>query len=149
MIQHIPISLLELNTFGHAVCAILIYFLWWEKPFEVDYPTMIESKQLWEFHALNFMGTNSTAVTQKFNRDVRARMKGNERWWALSKVKMFCRHLESHDSCNVLCYLGQTKTGLRIAIAYVLYSPNPFKDTAIPYTFNTDTSILVWKISCV
>lgn len=30
--QHIPISLLELNTFGHAVCALLIYLLWWEKP---------------------------------------------------------------------------------------------------------------------
>lgn len=39
--EHIPISLLELNTFGHAVCALLIYVLWWDKPFEVDYPTVL------------------------------------------------------------------------------------------------------------
>ena len=46
VILHIPISLLELNTFGHAVCALLIYFLWWNKPFDVDYPTVIQSKTL-------------------------------------------------------------------------------------------------------
>lgn len=31
--QRIPISLLELNTFGHCICAVLIYLLWSEKPF--------------------------------------------------------------------------------------------------------------------
>ena len=42
--QRIPISLLELNTFAHAICALLIYFLWWEKPFEVDYPTLLDGE---------------------------------------------------------------------------------------------------------
>lgn len=50
--QHIPISLLELNTFGHAVCALMIYFLWWDKPFDVDYPTIIASPTLHQYLAL-------------------------------------------------------------------------------------------------
>ncbi|KAL9062710.1 MAG: hypothetical protein Q9161_009754 [Pseudevernia consocians] len=49
--QRIPISLLELNTFGHAVCALLIYLLWWEKPFEVDYPTMTDGQILLDWRA--------------------------------------------------------------------------------------------------
>ncbi|KAL8846659.1 MAG: hypothetical protein Q9221_008266 [Calogaya cf. arnoldii] len=50
--QDIPISLLELNTFGHAVCALFIYLLWWEKPFEVDIPTKVHSKALLDVFAL-------------------------------------------------------------------------------------------------
>ena len=46
-----PLSLLELNTFGHAVCALLIYLLWWEKPFEVEFPTMIEDQMFWDLRA--------------------------------------------------------------------------------------------------
>ncbi|KAI4220082.1 MAG: hypothetical protein LQ349_008175, partial [Xanthoria aureola] len=46
--QRIPISLLELNTFGHAVCALFIYLLWWEKPFEVDIPTISAKRRALE-----------------------------------------------------------------------------------------------------
>ena len=34
----LSISLLELNVFGHAICAVLIYALWWEKPQDVTQP---------------------------------------------------------------------------------------------------------------
>ncbi len=40
--QGLPISLLELNTIGHALCALLIYALWWDKPFDVEQPTVIK-----------------------------------------------------------------------------------------------------------
>ena len=36
------ISLLELNTFAHALCALIAYALWWHKPFDVEEPTLIE-----------------------------------------------------------------------------------------------------------
>ncbi|KAI4087558.1 MAG: hypothetical protein LQ344_006711 [Seirophora lacunosa] len=58
--QRIPISLLELNTFGHAVCALLIYLVWWEKPFEVDHPTILRSHELWEHFALFWTETQPT-----------------------------------------------------------------------------------------
>ncbi|KAK3401108.1 hypothetical protein B0T20DRAFT_348875 [Sordaria brevicollis] len=33
--QGLAISLLELNTFGHAICTLFIYALWWNKPLDV------------------------------------------------------------------------------------------------------------------
>ena len=39
--QGLPISLLELNTFGHALCALLIYSMWWRKPLDVAEPELI------------------------------------------------------------------------------------------------------------
>ena len=34
--QKLPVSLLELNTFAHSICALLIYVLWWKKPLDID-----------------------------------------------------------------------------------------------------------------
>lgn len=39
--QHLPISLLELNAFAHALCTFVIYAMWWEKPLDVEEPTLI------------------------------------------------------------------------------------------------------------
>ncbi|MCJ1477821.1 hypothetical protein MMC13_006494 [Lambiella insularis] len=32
LVPGMSISLLELNTFAHALCALLVYLLWWSKP---------------------------------------------------------------------------------------------------------------------
>ncbi|KAL9134520.1 MAG: hypothetical protein Q9175_004300, partial [Cornicularia normoerica] len=82
--QRIPISLLELNTFGHAICALLIYLLWWEKPFEVDYPTMNKSQILWDFRARFWMEHSRSSVVESFDRDLRAHLKGQQWFQALS-----------------------------------------------------------------
>ena len=47
--QGLSISLLELNTFAHALCALLIYGLWWEKPLDVEEPTFVHDS---DEHAL-------------------------------------------------------------------------------------------------
>ncbi len=39
--QGLAISLLELNTFAHALCALAIYYIWWDKPLDIDEPTVI------------------------------------------------------------------------------------------------------------
>lgn len=39
--QRLGISLLELNTFGHAVCALAIYLAWWRKPLDVEEPEQL------------------------------------------------------------------------------------------------------------
>jgi hypothetical protein len=47
--QRVGISLLELNTLGHALCALLIYCLWWNKPLDTKEPEQIlirEEKEL-------------------------------------------------------------------------------------------------------
>ena len=39
--ENLPITLLELNTFAHALCTLLVYLLWWNKPLVVDRATTI------------------------------------------------------------------------------------------------------------
>lgn len=40
----LSISLLELNTFGHSICALLIYLSWWNKPLDIGLPSIISIK---------------------------------------------------------------------------------------------------------
>ncbi|KAL9623894.1 MAG: hypothetical protein Q9160_001886 [Pyrenula sp. 1 TL-2023] len=50
--QGLAASLLELNTAAHALCALLIYCLWWSKPLDIDEPTMIPGKNSKELFAV-------------------------------------------------------------------------------------------------
>ncbi|KUJ16290.1 uncharacterized protein LY89DRAFT_719043 [Mollisia scopiformis] len=58
----LPISLLELNTFGHSVCTILIYLMWWEKPMDVMEPTIISGPKAWFYCAALFMSNTSSGL---------------------------------------------------------------------------------------
>ncbi|RYP53958.1 hypothetical protein DL768_001180 [Monosporascus sp. mg162] len=44
MARGYPIALLELNTFAHALCALLIYCIWWSKPLDVAGSTLIDGR---------------------------------------------------------------------------------------------------------
>jgi hypothetical protein len=39
--QALPVTLLEINTFAHSICALLVYILWWDKPLDVEQPTYL------------------------------------------------------------------------------------------------------------
>jgi hypothetical protein len=39
------ISLLELNTFAHAICTLLLYYLWWDKPLDIKEPTILQDQK--------------------------------------------------------------------------------------------------------
>jgi len=53
--QGLSISLLEPNTFGHALCTLLIHLLWWDKPMDIEEPTLIESDDVDELCAAMYM----------------------------------------------------------------------------------------------
>jgi hypothetical protein len=36
------ISLLEITTFAHALCCLVVYFLWWGKPMCIEVPSLID-----------------------------------------------------------------------------------------------------------
>ena len=55
--QGYAISLLELNVFGHCVCALLIYALWWNKPLDVEEPTLLSGEEAWRMCALMCMAS--------------------------------------------------------------------------------------------
>ncbi|KAL8860869.1 MAG: hypothetical protein Q9178_002624 [Gyalolechia marmorata] len=54
----------KLNTLGHAVCALFIYLLWWEKPFEVDAPTIVKIQALLDVFALAWIRTKGETNTR-------------------------------------------------------------------------------------
>ena len=84
--QRIPISFLELNTFGRAVCVLLIYLLWWEKPFEVDYPTILKDQILMDFQALHWMHHNRSHAIDSYCHNLTAYLEGDEWFQTLPQV---------------------------------------------------------------
>jgi hypothetical protein len=41
LIVHPPVTILEVNTLGHALCALTMYMFWFHKPLEVCDPTLL------------------------------------------------------------------------------------------------------------
>ena len=60
--QRTAISLLELNTFAHALCALLIYALWWHKPQDIEEPTLLQGQKEWEMCAFLCMNSTITSI---------------------------------------------------------------------------------------
>lgn len=59
--QSLPVSLLELNTVGHALCTLVIYLLWWHKPLDVEEPTLITDPTLFPLFAYMWMSSRISA----------------------------------------------------------------------------------------
>ncbi|KAK1760399.1 hypothetical protein QBC47DRAFT_4675 [Echria macrotheca] len=38
------ISLLELNTLAHCICALIAYISWWKKPLDIEEPTLVDGR---------------------------------------------------------------------------------------------------------
>ena len=55
---------------------LLIYLLWWDKPFEVDYPTMIQGQILWDLRAATWMADNMSSAAELFYRDFKVYIEG-------------------------------------------------------------------------
>lgn len=56
----LPISLLELTTFAHAICMFAAYFLWWSKPVNVQQPTVLTGNNFGEILAYMWMSSPAT-----------------------------------------------------------------------------------------
>lgn len=46
--QKLTISLLELNTFAHALCTLVVFGLWWDKPLYIDQPSLLRGQDVEE-----------------------------------------------------------------------------------------------------
>ncbi|KAL8721412.1 MAG: hypothetical protein Q9181_007707 [Wetmoreana brouardii] len=59
--QSLPVSLLEINTVGHALCTLVIYLLWWHKPLDVEEPTLLTDPGLYPIFAYMWMTSRISA----------------------------------------------------------------------------------------
>ncbi|KAL8896273.1 MAG: hypothetical protein Q9207_007786 [Kuettlingeria erythrocarpa] len=59
--QSLPVSLLEINTIGHALCTLAIYIFWWHKPLDIEEPTVIRDEDLQPIFAYMWMSSRASA----------------------------------------------------------------------------------------
>jgi hypothetical protein len=62
--DELPISLLELNTLAHAVCVLLTFIFWWDKPFDVERPYFFETRFLDPAVAAWWLGTKPSSIAE-------------------------------------------------------------------------------------
>lgn len=53
----LQVTLLEINTLGHILCALIIYVLWWHKPRLIQEPTTLEGDWVWLIAAYMYMSS--------------------------------------------------------------------------------------------
>ncbi|KAK4225950.1 hypothetical protein QBC38DRAFT_481698 [Podospora fimiseda] len=59
--QRLPLSQLELNTFAHALCTVVVYMLWWKKPLDVEIPVLITDERIRPLLAYCWMSSAASA----------------------------------------------------------------------------------------
>lgn len=57
LIAHLPITLLEVNTLAHIMCAMIIYILWWDKPKLINEPTKLHGDWVPPISAYMYMSS--------------------------------------------------------------------------------------------
>lgn len=53
----LPITLLEINTLGHILCALIIYLLWWHKPQTISEPTRLSGPWVKSLYAYMYVSS--------------------------------------------------------------------------------------------
>ncbi|KAL9086252.1 MAG: hypothetical protein Q9159_004258 [Coniocarpon cinnabarinum] len=59
----LPVTLLEVTTMGHVLCALVLYSLWWCKPRWIQEPTKIEGVGLQPIFAFMFMASQMSETS--------------------------------------------------------------------------------------
>ena len=87
--QGLPIALLELNAAAHAICTLVIYAMWWDKPLDVEEPTLLAEGQVGasdELMAFMWMASRCSTCGLK-SWDLRHRLKDEfDGIWMLNEV---------------------------------------------------------------
>ena len=64
-VSRLPVTALELNTLAHSICALLVYSLWWDKPLDIQDPTLLTSAYFPPLVALSWEAAGGRAYKRK------------------------------------------------------------------------------------
>lgn len=114
----LPVTLIEVTTVGHVLCALFLYALWWHKPRNVQEPTVLTGE--WTSHLAAFMMMSSRVGQEQMLPDFRVEKDQSE----IAGLKFFADsgagnmgptpHTTQHQRLEGVAqsYLIRTKTGL-------------------------------------
>lgn len=103
--QGLPIALLELNAAAHAICTLVIYAMWWDKPLDVEEPTLLgESKVEASDELMAFMWMASRCSTCGLRSwDLRHRLRDEfDGIWMLGEVHAQDLIFEQHRGAEAV-----------------------------------------------
>ena len=109
MSQGLPLSLLELNTSAHVMCALFIYTRWWNKPWNITYPSLAPAGE----EALQMRCLLDLASSYHISPDVCSANRGSFQRPAL------------HEGKICLSYRWGVQDGLSNAIGQTTLRPSP------------------------
>jgi len=67
IISQLPLTLLEVNTVAHVLCAFAIYALWWDKPLNVFVPTVLSEEWARPISAFMYMASGVSIGYEKMD----------------------------------------------------------------------------------
>ncbi|KAF2141460.1 uncharacterized protein K452DRAFT_272338 [Aplosporella prunicola CBS 121167] len=146
--QHLSVSLLELNTFGHYICALLIAFLWWHKPLDVGEPTLLRNSASQELPALLYMAENRWRLASLALKESYKLGKYGDKFedWGMDRVprhavvKRVRNFPRLNHWNNKQFYIGFSFAALTYALLHLV---------AWESTFPSRTEQILWRISCL
>ena len=65
--QRLPVSMLELNTFAHALCTLIVYVLWWKKPLNIEQPLLVQEGRIDPLLAYMWMASKTSCIPKPTN----------------------------------------------------------------------------------
>ena len=66
---HLPLTFLELNTLAHVICALLMYLLWMDKPYDVRDPVVLKGEWVRPMCATLYMFSQISTAKKKEGRN--------------------------------------------------------------------------------
>ncbi|KAK6224089.1 hypothetical protein LQW54_000236 [Pestalotiopsis sp. IQ-011] len=69
-VERLPVSQLELTTFAHSICTILIFMAWWKKPQNMEKAHILKDDRLKPLVAYMWMASSTSALKKSGSHDI-------------------------------------------------------------------------------
>ena len=141
--HHLPLSLLEVSTIAHAVCALLTYVAWWKKPKDIGQPTVITGDGARELGAWMSMASSAERFvvggmisfshrSELEHLDIVHEARPDASGEEIPTVS-FRPHILSHDHSRKPPWVRRTMWNPRDALPYVWRTRYLFHMKALPW----------------
>ncbi|KAK4205110.1 hypothetical protein QBC40DRAFT_65911 [Triangularia verruculosa] len=138
----LPLSLLELHTVVHVVCAIIMYLLWLKKPLDLRAPYLIQSAS----------GSNFQTRLQKMVKDRPGLRAAPYDWIYARRGDMVDFDFEESTSRHGFVYVVNYIAERRFFTIVMLFLPLVFGSvhlSAWNFDFPSTIESTLWKVSCL
>ncbi|KAF2866660.1 hypothetical protein BDV95DRAFT_504241 [Massariosphaeria phaeospora] len=139
--QRLSVSLLELNTLAHAICSLLIYFLWWDKPLDVEEPLLIQGEDIQGTVLGGKMIPKLHSISMRSTYDA-GNLPGSFSTIPFQGHQSMITNSNLNDSFVIECGTCPAEVNSLPGMFY-----GGIHLTAWTRTFRTDTQSLLWKLS--